>query len=178
MAALPHVMELIARARGLKLAVFDVDGVLTDGSLYLLDSADELKAFNSLDGHGMKMLHACGVESAIITGRRSKLVEVRSKNLGVRHLYQGVENKGAVFRELLAQLAVDPAHTSYMGDDLVDLDVMRACGFAVTVNGAPPALREIAHLVTRAPAGAGAVREYCNFVLRAKGSWQRLGAQR
>ena len=106
------------RARKLKLAAFDVDGILTDGALYLSDSGDEIKAFFSLDGHGMKMLRESGVELALITGRKSRIVELRAKNLGIETVYQGVEDKARAFAELLSARNLDAAAVSYMGDDV------------------------------------------------------------
>jgi 3-deoxy-D-manno-octulosonate 8-phosphate phosphatase (KDO 8-P phosphatase) len=154
----------------IRLAVFDVDGVLTDGSLYLSDSGEEMKAFNTLDGHGMKMLKASGVELAIITGRKSRLVELRATNLGITHLYQGSENKLAAFQELLALLGLKPEQAAYMGDDVVDLPVMRRCGFAATVPDAPAVVRGHAHYTTRASGGRGAVREFCELVMQTQGT--------
>ena len=168
LAGLAH--DLVERARKVRLAVFDVDGVMTDGRLYLTDSGEEMKAFHSRDGHGMKMLKATGVEVAIITGRTSRVVDARARNLGVAHLFQGVEDKLEVWRELLGNLGLAPEQTSYMGDDVVDLPVMIRCGFAVTV---PDAARHVvgrAHHVTRAAAGAGAVRECCEIIMAAQGT--------
>ncbi|MEW6314598.1 MAG: 3-deoxy-manno-octulosonate-8-phosphatase KdsC [Pseudomonadota bacterium] len=165
---------VLAKARQVRLAIFDVDGVLTDGSLYLSDSGEEIKAFNSLDGHGMKMLKASGVQLAIITGRTSRCVELRAKNLGVDLLYQGVEDKLAAYRELLARLKLEPAHTAYMGDDVVDLPVLTRCGLALAVPEAPQPVQQRAHYVTRLGGGRGAVREACELILDAQG---RLAAQ-
>jgi 3-deoxy-D-manno-octulosonate 8-phosphate phosphatase (KDO 8-P phosphatase) len=129
-----------------------------------------MKAFNTQDGHGMKMLKASGVALAIITGRRSRLVELRAANLGIEHLYQGAENKLAAFQELLARLKLKPEQAAYMGDDVVDLPVMRRCGFAASVPEAPAVVREHAHYVTRNAGGRGAVREFCELVMQAQGT--------
>lgn len=162
----PDVAE---RARRIELAVFDVDGVMTDGRLYLTDAGEEIKAFNSRDGHGMKMLQACGVRTAIITGRTSRCVELRARNLSVQHLFQGVEDKRAAFEELLSSLALDERQASFMGDDVVDLPVLSRCGLAVSVPEAPEIVRLNAHLVTRNAGGQGAVREFCELLMAARG---------
>ena len=163
-------MSLSERIKPLRLVVFDVDGVLTDGGLYLSDSGEETKRFNSLDGHGLKMLKASGVELAIITGRTSKCVTLRAKNLGITRLYQGVEDKLAAMRSLLAELNLAPEAAAFMGDDVVDLPVMRRVGLALSVPAAPQVVRDHAHYVSRREAGHGAVREVCEMILDAQGT--------
>jgi 3-deoxy-D-manno-octulosonate 8-phosphate phosphatase (KDO 8-P phosphatase) len=163
------MQAIYAKASRIRLAVFDVDGVMTDGSLYLTDSGEEMKAFNSLDGHGMKMLHESGVELAIITGRTSRTVELRAKNLGIEIVYQGVADKALAFASLLKASALDAATVSYMGDDVVDLPVLVRCGFALTVAGAPLLVRQHADYVTQAKGGHGAVREACELIMHAQG---------
>jgi 3-deoxy-D-manno-octulosonate 8-phosphate phosphatase (KDO 8-P phosphatase) len=164
------MQDIYNRARNIKLAAFDVDGVLTDGSLYLADSGEEIKAFNSLDGHGMKMLRESGVELAIITGRTSRIVELRAKNLGITLLYQGVENKARAFAELLTARGLAAAQASYMGDDVVDLPVLTRCGLALSVPEAPLFVRQHVHYVTRADGGRGAAREACELIMHAQGT--------
>lgn len=163
-------MALADRIKPLRLAAFDVDGVLTDGGLYLSDSGEEFKRFNSLDGHGLKMLKASGVELAIITGRKSKCVELRAKNLGIERLYQGVEDKLATMQALLAELKLSPEQASFMGDDVVDLPVMRRVGLALSVPDAPQIVRDHAHYVSQRDAGHGAVREVCELILGTQGA--------
>jgi 3-deoxy-D-manno-octulosonate 8-phosphate phosphatase (KDO 8-P phosphatase) len=163
-------MSLVERIKPLRLVAFDVDGVLTDGGLYLSDSGEEFKRFNSLDGHGLKMLKASGLELAIITGRTSKCVEMRAKNLGIARLYQGVENKLAVMQSLLADLKLAPEAAAFMGDDVVDLPVMRRVGLALSVPAAPQIVRDHAHYVSRREAGHGAVREICELILDTQGT--------
>jgi 3-deoxy-D-manno-octulosonate 8-phosphate phosphatase (KDO 8-P phosphatase) len=158
------------RARKLKLAAFDVDGVMTDGALYLSDNGDEAKAFFSLDGHGLKMLRESGVELALITGRKSRVVELRARNLGIEAVYQGVEDKARAFGELLAARNLDASAVSFMGDDVVDLPVMIRCGLALSVPAAPLIVRQHAHYVTRAAGGRGAVREICELIMHAQGT--------
>ncbi len=163
-------MSLAERIKPLRLVVFDVDGVLTDGGLYLSDSGEEFKRFNSLDGHGLKMLRNSGVQLAIITGRTSKCVELRAKNLGITRLYQGVEDKLAAMQSLLADLQLPPEAAAFMGDDVVDLPVMRRVGLAVSVPDAPQIVRDHAHYVSQRDAGHGAVREVCELILAAQGT--------
>lgn len=156
------------RASNLKLIIFDVDGILTDGSLYLADNGQEFKAFFSLDGHGMKMLKRSGVELAIITARNSQLMVHRARNLGITHLYQGAEDKLEAYQHLLAELGIAAEHIAYMGDDVVDLPVMRRCGLAITVPAAPELVKQHSHYVTALPGGRGAVREVCELIMRAQ----------
>ncbi|MGH8671768.1 MAG: KdsC family phosphatase, partial [Burkholderiales bacterium] len=139
--------SVLQRARDIKLLVFDVDGVLTDGRLYLCNDGQEYKAFHSRDGHGMKMLLSTGVELAIITGRTSRVVELRAENLGIGHLYQGAADKYGVFTELLGKLKYAAEQAAYFGDDVVDLAVMRRCGLAFTVPEAPALVSLHAHYV-------------------------------
>ena len=167
------MQQIYDKAKRVRLAIFDVDGVLTDGLLYLADSGEEIKAFNSRDGHGMKMLRESGVELAIITGRTSRSVELRAKNLGVELLFQGVSDKARAFAELLAARQLDAAATAYMGDDVVDLPVLRRCGLALTVPDAPFAVKQHADYVTRAPGGRGAAREVCELIMHAQGTLER-----
>lgn len=160
-------MSLI-HAKSIRLIAFDVDGVMTDGGLYLSDSGEEFKRFNSLDGHGLKMLRASGVEPAIITGRTSRCVEMRAQNLGVKHLYQGVENKLAAMQDLLGKLNLAFDVAAFMGDDVVDLPVMRRVALSVSVPEAPQVVRDHAHYVTRCKGGNGAVREVCELLMSAQ----------
>jgi 3-deoxy-D-manno-octulosonate 8-phosphate phosphatase (KDO 8-P phosphatase) len=163
--------DAIERARDIKLVAFDVDGIMTDGSLYLTDDGHEIKAFNSLDGHGLKMLKSTGVELAIITGRTSQLVIHRARNLGITHLHQGAHDKLTVYRQLLQDLNLSEAQTAYMGDDVVDLPVMRRSGLAITVPAAPDLVKAHSHYLTRREGGRGAVREACEFIMRAQGTF-------
>ncbi len=163
----------LKRAEGLKLMIFDVDGVMTDGTLYYSERGEELKAFNIRDGHGIKMLRQNGVEVALITARSSRAVELRAANLGIAHLYQGVEDKRAAYAALLARLELAAEQSGYMGDDLLDLPLITRCGFAATVPAAPEALKSRAQYVTRMGGGQGAVREVCEFILRAQGALER-----
>ncbi len=158
--------ELAARARRIGAAVFDVDGVMTDGRIYLGESGEEMKAFNVADGLGLKMLLEAGIEVAILSGRRAGCVERRAAELGIRHVIQGAGEKLPAFLRLLEQLRLDPGEAAYMGDDLPDLAVLQACGLALTVPDAPLRVRRTAQHVTVRPGGQGAVREACEFLLR------------
>jgi len=166
--------EVIERAARIKLVVFDVDGVLTDGRLLIGDSGIEYKAFHSRDGHGMKMLQRTGVEIAVITGRTSQLVADRMASLGVRHVHQGHVEKLPVFETLLRNLGLDAQQTAFVGDDVVDLPVMARAGLAVTVADAHPMVFEHAHWRTTSAGGRGAAREVCDLVMSAQGTLERV----
>lgn len=157
------------RARHVRLAAFDVDGVMTDGTIWLDDEGRETKGFSILDGLGLKLLAGSGVLTAIVTGRRSRVVERRAAELGIGLVRQGVDDKLAAFAGLLSELGLEASEASFMGDDLPDLPVLLRCGLAITVPGAPEAVRRHAHVVTQAAGGRGAVREACELILRAQG---------
>ncbi|MEO8157828.1 MAG: HAD family hydrolase [Betaproteobacteria bacterium] len=162
--------RLIARAHRIRLAIFDVDGVLTDGTVYVSESGEEIKAFNILDGLGLKMLAASGVATALLSGRKSKMVALRAKEIGIAHLLQGVDDKLDAYNRLLRKLDLAEEETSFMGDDLPDLPVLRRCGFAFSVPNAPEIVRNHAHYVTRTAGGRGAAREACEFLMQARGT--------
>jgi 3-deoxy-D-manno-octulosonate 8-phosphate phosphatase (KDO 8-P phosphatase) len=160
----------LSRAKLIRLVAFDVDGVMTDGGLFLSDSGEEFKRFNSLDGHGIKMLRASGIEVAIITGRTSRCVDMRAKNLGIEHVYQGVERKLDAMLDLLGKLNLSRDNVAYMGDDVVDLLVMRHVGLAIAVPDSPQLVRDHSHYVTKLGGGHGAVREACEAIMSAQGT--------
>lgn len=168
----PALSALEARAKKIRLAIFDVDGVLTDGSLFYGDDGQEYKAFNSLDGHGLKMLRRSGVALAIITGRSSQVIVHRALNLGVEHVYQGAEDKLAIFEQVLRDLKMDADHTAYMGDDVVDLPVLRRCGLAVCVPQSVTLVKQHVHYITERGGGRGAAREVCELIMRAQGTFE------
>jgi 3-deoxy-D-manno-octulosonate 8-phosphate phosphatase (KDO 8-P phosphatase) len=168
------MLEILQRAEQIRLVVFDVDGVLTDGTLFLGDDGQEYKAFNSRDGHGMALLRDSGVTLAVITGRRSEVVRIRMQSLGIDHVHQGCRDKLPVFVDLIAELGLDAAQAAYMGDDLMDLPVMRRVGLAVAVADAHPAVREHADWCTPSAGGRGAARDLCELILRAQGKWDGL----
>lgn len=161
---------LLDRASRIKLAIFDVDGVLTDGRLYFLEDGTEMKAFNTLDGQGIKMLMASGVATAIISGRNSPSTERRARNLGIPHVYQGREDKLVVLAELVGRLGLSYEQVAHLGDDLPDLPVMRRVGLGMAVANANAFVRQHAHGITEAKGGEGAAREYCELILRAQGN--------
>jgi len=167
------MQETLKRAKQIRLVIFDVDGVLTDGSLFLGDDGQEYKAFNSRDGLGMKLLQKSGVEIGIITGRTSNVVAIRMESLGIRHVYQGQRNKLPAFRELRDRLGLKNDQIAYVGDDVVDLPVMRRVGLALTVQDAHPLVRQQAHWQTRAGGGRGAAREICELLMQAQGTLEQ-----
>lgn len=158
----------MARARGVRLAIFDVDGVLTDGRIFLTDDGREARAFHVRDGLGLKLLREAGIEVGIISARRSPLVETRMKELGVPHLLQGRRDKVEALRELLRETGLPPERAAFTGDDLPDLQVMRRAGLGVAVADAHPAVTARADWVTAARGGRGAVREVCDLLLAAQ----------
>jgi 3-deoxy-D-manno-octulosonate 8-phosphate phosphatase (KDO 8-P phosphatase) len=167
--------ELGARARAVRLAIFDVDGVMTDGTVYIGEAGEAFKAFNILDGHGVKMLQAAGVATAILSGRTSEAVSRRARELAIGHVLQGADDKVAAFERLRNELGLAAEACAFMGDDLPDLGVMRLCGLAAAPDNAVDGVKAAAHYVTRARGGGGAVREFCELVLRLQGRLEAAG---
>lgn len=155
-------------ASQVRLLVLDVDGVLTDGGLQFDSRGEEYKSFNSLDGHGIRMLLESAIEVAIITGRESAIVSQRAQELGIRHLYQGCSDKLATFNSLLRETGLEPGQVAYVGDDLPDLPIMRRVGLAIAVNNAHSFVKQHCDWVTTLPGGRGAVREVTDFILQAQ----------
>ncbi|MDG0023482.1 HAD family hydrolase [Trinickia sp. Y13] len=162
------------RARRVKLMIFDVDGVLTDGSLMFTAQGDYMKSFNSMDGHGLKLLGEAGIQTAIITGRRSDIVLARATELRVSHIHQGSADKVATFVELMREANVTAEQCGYMGDDWPDLGVITRCGFAAAPANAHPEVIARAHWVSEARGGQGAAREVCDALLRAQNRYEAL----
>lgn len=162
-------MDATSRAARIKLIALDVDGVMTSGNLIYGDNGEEYKAFCVQDGLGMKLANFAGIETIIITGRTSGIVDARAADLGVTHVFQGVENKRALLGDLLEKLGYGWPAVAFMGDDLIDLPAMMRCGMAIAPANARPQVREKAHLVTEARGGSGAVREAIEFILAAQG---------
>jgi 3-deoxy-D-manno-octulosonate 8-phosphate phosphatase (KDO 8-P phosphatase) len=160
--------KTLGRARRVELMIFDVDGVLTDGTLLYGPAGEELKAFHAFDGHGIKMLAASGVACALLSGRRSAAVALRAAELGIPDVLQGFDDKLTAFRQLVEQKRLTVESTGYMGDELVDLPVLTRCGLACAPREAPEAVRSRVHYVATAAAGRGAVREVCELVMRAQ----------
>jgi len=162
------VDRVLERARRIRLLALDVDGVLTDGRLYLSPAGEELKVFHVRDGSGLVAVQRAGIAVAIVSGRDSAAVTRRAAELGIRHVRQGVADKGMELDRLLAELAIDPAETACVGDDTPDLPMLRRAGLAIAVADAHPALAEASHWTTAAPGGRGAVREVCDLLLSAR----------
>jgi len=162
------------RASRVKLMIFDVDGVLTDGGLLFTAEGDTMKAFNSMDGHGMKLLRQAGIETAIITGRKSGIVAARAKEMHITHVYQGIDNKPHAFADLLEATGMSADECGYMGDDWVDLGVMLKVGFAAAPANSHPEVIARAHWVSEARGGHGAAREVCDTLLRAQHKYEAL----
>jgi 3-deoxy-D-manno-octulosonate 8-phosphate phosphatase (KDO 8-P phosphatase) len=164
--------ESMARARRIRLMVFDVDGVLTDGSLHFGADGEMIKTFNVLDGHGIKLLQQSGVVTAIISARQSALVARRAADLGITHVQQGVHDKLSGYQALLAECGVEAEACGFIGDDVIDLPVLTRVGFAASVPNGHPEVRSRVHYITTASGGRGAVRELCDFILRAQGNYE------
>ncbi|MEY3880923.1 MAG: 3-deoxy-manno-octulosonate-8-phosphatase KdsC [Pseudomonadota bacterium] len=163
------MQQVLEKAKKLKLLILDVDGVLTDGRLFFDAEGNEYKSFHARDGHGIKLLRQTGVEVAVISGRKSKSVALRMKNLGIEYVYQGHENKIAAFNELLEKTGINPDQVAHVGDDLLDLPIMVRVGLAIAVNDANFAVKQHANWCTDLPGGQGAVREVCDFIMQAQG---------
>lgn len=178
----PHPAESLVLARTpaalrerlarLKLMIFDVDGVLTDGSLWYGEQGEMFKRFNALDGHGLKMLATSGIKVALVTGREGPIVDRRAAELGLGDVLQNVRDKGAVLTELVARYHLTFEESGFMGDDLIDLPAMQRAGFAASVPDAPAYMTQAAHWVATKSGGKGAARECCDLILASQG---RLG---
>lgn len=166
--------EIARRAKLVKLLVLDVDGVLTDGSLYYSQDDDAMKVFNTQDGLGLNWLQKSGVELAIITGRSSKMVEVRAKSLGIDYLYQGVLNKAKAYEELLQKLHLTHEQVAFAGDDLIDWPILKRAGLSIAVANAHSFVKERVDWVTVRRGGEMAVREICDTIMAANGGLQKM----
>ena len=173
----PVSADVMARASNIRLLICDVDGVMSDGVIYMGNNGEELKAFNVRDGYGVRCLLTSHVEVAIITGRNARLMEDRCKTLGIRHLYQGQSDKLLAYRELLDKLSLSDDQVAYIGDDLIDWPVMAKVGLSVAVADAHPILLPRAHYVTRIAGGRGAVREVCDLILMAQNKFEDAKGQ-
>ncbi len=171
------MQDILEKAARVELVVFDVDGVLTDGSLYIGDDGQEYKAFHSRDGHGMKLLQEAGVEIGIITGRTSRVVEHRMASLGIEHVYQGQLEKLPAFQDLTRKLELAPQNVAYVGDDVVDLPIMVRVGLAIAVADAHPMVTRHAHWQTASSGGRGAARDVCELILDARSGLQDVFSQ-
>lgn len=163
----------IARAAQIRLMIFDVDGILTDGSLHYGPDGEAIKTFNVLDGHGIKLLQRSGVTTAIISARQSPIVSRRAADLGIEYVHQGIHDKRTAFEHLLKQTNIDMQACGFVGDDLIDLPILSRVGFSASVpNGHPDVISRV-HYVTKASGGRGAARELCDFILRAQGNYEQ-----
>lgn len=166
-----------SRVLPVRMMIFDVDGVLTDGRVIIHDDGTETKAFDVQDGHGIKLLQRAGLEVALITGRFCRAVEHRARGLGIQRVYQDSKVKLEVYQRILDETGLKDDAVGYMGDDLIDIPVMRRVGFSVAVPNASSHVLPYAHYVTRASGGWGACREVCELILRAQGLWESVTAR-
>lgn len=164
--------DVWGRAAAIKLVLFDVDGVLTDGRLFVDNRGEEYKAFHSRDGHGMKMLQRQGVEIGIITGRRSQIVEHRTAELGIKHVRQGALEKLPVYQDMIKSLGLDHRQVAFVGDDVVDLPIMLRTGFAIAVADAHRLVKRHAHWITPTKGGHGAARDVCELIMLAQNRYE------
>jgi 3-deoxy-D-manno-octulosonate 8-phosphate phosphatase (KDO 8-P phosphatase) len=162
----------VDRAARIRLMIFDIDGILTDGSLHYGPDGEVIKTFNVLDGHGIKLLQQAGVGVAIISARQSAIVAKRASDLGIQHVYQGVHDKLTAFEQLLQQTGIGAEQCGFIGDDVIDLPILLRVGFAVSVPNGHAEVRTRVHYVTQAGGGRGAAREICDFILRAQGRYE------
>jgi 3-deoxy-D-manno-octulosonate 8-phosphate phosphatase (KDO 8-P phosphatase) len=166
--------ELSEKAKRIKLLILDVDGVLTEGSIILDNDGNEFKSFHVRDGHGIKMLKNAGIEVAIITGRYSKVVERRAKELGITEVYQRCHIKSTAYEHILDKLGISDAETAYIGDDIVDIPLLKRAGLSVAVSDAEEDAKANALMITKNRGGRGAVREVADFLLKSKGLWDEI----
>ena len=175
--ALNFPPELLLHAQGIRVAFFDVDGVLTDGRIYIGEHGEAFKAFSTLDGHGLKLLQRAGITPAVVTGRDSPALRLRLKALGVVHARFGTEVKRPAAEAILAELGLDWSQAAAMGDDWPDLPMLRRAAFACAPLNAQVELKANAHYITTAAAGHGAARELCDLLLVASGHYAQLLAE-
>ena len=165
---------MAAKLAKIKLLLLDVDGVLTDGRIIYDNQGNELKAFDVKDGHGLKMLQRAGIAVGIITGRKSQVVVKRAAELGIEILYQGALSKLEPYQEILDQRGLTDEQIAYVGDDIVDLPILRRVGFSAAVADAVPEVLPLVDYVASKPGGRGAVREICDMLIKASGRWEEL----
>ena len=165
------------KLKKIKLLILDVDGVMTDGGIIMDCEGRELKKFNVRDGHGIKILQRYGIKVAILTGRQSKVVEYRAKDLEIKDVYQGAFNKKEVFEKILKKHKLKARETAFMGDDIVDIPVLKRVGFSAAVADAMDVVKKPVDYITKKRGGKGAVREVCEMILKAQGKWQEVAAK-
>ena len=165
------------KLKGIKLLILDVDGVMTDGRIIMDNEGRELKNFNVRDGHGIKILQRYGIKVAILTGRKSKVVDYRAKDLEIRDVYQGALNKKEVFGKILEKHKLSPSAVAFMGDDIIDIPVLKSVGFSASVADAIDVVKKAVDYITKHNGGRGAVREVCETILKAQGRWPEIAAK-
>ncbi len=169
--------ELREKIKAIRVLILDVDGVLTDGGIIMDDDGRETKRFDVRDGHGLKMLLRYDVDVVLLTGRTSRVVEHRASDLGIKEIYQGVLNKLEVYEDILRRKNLGGESLAFVGDDVVDVPVLRRVGFSATVADAPDDLKKVVDYVTKNQGGRGAVRELCELLLKVKGKWPEVAAR-
>jgi len=169
--------RLVNKIRKVRLLILDVDGVLTDGRVIIDDAGLESKQFDVKDGHGLKMLMRYGIDVVLLTGRKSQVVNHRAAELGITEVHQGIRNKLEYFAGILERRKLAPEETAYVGDDIVDIPVLKRVGFGVAAADAVPEVRRAVDYVTNRPGGRGAVREVCEMILKAQGRWAEVAAR-
>ncbi len=169
--------EIEEKAKKIKFLILDVDGVMTDGSIILDNEGNELKRFHVRDGHGIKMLNKAGIKVGIITGRRSKVVEVRARELGIEEVHQKIFKKSKVFDELLLKYDLKDENVAFMGDDVVDQELLRRAGLSASPADAEEEAKELADLVMSRSGGRGAVRQFTDLILKSSGLWKKVSGE-
>ena len=169
--------EIEEKAKKIKFLILDVDGVMTDGSIILDNDGNEYKRFHVRDGHGIKMLSNAGIKTGIITGRRSKVVEVRAGELGIEEVHQKIFKKSKVFDQLLEKYNLNDENIAFMGDDIVDQELLRRAGLSAAPADAEDEAKELADLVMSRAGGRGAVRQFTDLILKSSGLWRKVSGE-
>ncbi|UCE71631.1 MAG: HAD-IIIA family hydrolase [Nitrospiraceae bacterium] len=168
---------IIQKAKKIKLLILDVDGVMTDGSIILDNKGNELKRFHVRDGHGIKMIQKAGITLAIITGRKSEVLKVRAKELGIQEVHQRIFQKSAVYEKLLRKYRCSDENVAFMGDDVVDAELLKRAGLTAAPSDAEEEAKKLADIVTKRRGGRGAVREFTDLILQASGRWDNVSGE-
>ena len=169
--------DIKEKLKRIKLLILDVDGVMTDGRIIMDDEGHEIKNFNVRDGHGLKILQRYGIKVAILTGRQSKVVEHRAKDLEIKDVYQKVFNKKEVFEKILKKHKLSPNEAAFIGDDIVDIPVLRRVGFSIAVADAADVVKKSVDYVAKNRGGRGAIREVCEMILQAQDKWKEIASK-
>jgi len=169
--------QLQEKAKKIKLLILDVDGVMTDGSIILDNEGNEFKRFHVRDGHGIKMIQRAGIPVVIITGRKSKVVEIRAGELGIKEVHQKIYKKSAVFDEMLKKYACRDENAAFMGDDVVDQELLKRAGLTAAPADAEEEAKKLADIVTKRGGGRGAVREFIDLILKSSGLWKKVSGE-